>query len=126
MAGHSVIVKPISARIPMSLYEQAAPIVKAMNGPSWGQLVAWACELHMAEVLARIEQAATVDPRAPRGHNRIAAGGQLISARVTDVELAAIQRTREHAIHDLGIDPTNTALVIAGLTVGARVVGSDR
>ena len=126
MAGHSVIVKTISARIPMSLYEQAAPIVKVMNGPSWGQLVASACELHMAEVLAHIEQASAFDPRAPRGHNRVGVGGQLISARVTAPELAAIERTRDHAIHDLGIDPTNTALVIAGLTVGARAAGGER
>lgn len=121
MAG-SLIAKVISARIPAPLYEKTSPIVKAINGPSWGQLVAWACELEMGDVLAHIERASVVDVRAPRGHNRVGAGGHLISARLTAPEMAAVERTMNHARDHLGIDTTSTKLVIAALTVASRQV----
>ena len=112
-----------AARIPISLYEAAEYLVKGPGKPSWGQLIAAACEGNHEEVVEAVVDRLGQDTRggAPRGQNRRAVATTQITARFAPDELAPFQAAMAEAIARAqrldGASVTATAVVTAALDI---------
>ena len=112
-----------AARIPISLYEAAEYLVKGPGKPSWGQLIAAACEDNQGEIVQAVVDRLGQNVRggAPRGQNRRAAATTQITARFSPDELEPFQAVLSEATARAerfdGAPVTATAVVTAALGV---------
>lgn len=109
-----------SARIPMTLYLEAVEITGREGGPSWGQLVAWTCEDHKADVIRQLGIEATPVERVPRGRPAPRKQLQPIAARMTEPEAECFNRVKIAASEALVETPSNARIVEAALRVAVR------
>ena len=115
----------VPAKVPQSLYHQAAPLVKGVGRPSWGQLVAWTCRDQRDAVVRHIESLVTAWEEDRRGGpagvaNKVAEGSSQVTARMTDTELGWFLAVLEEVP-----EATRTEGVIAALGVALENAEGD-
>lgn len=111
-------VAQVGVRLPRDLYEQVQTLLSTRTTrPSWGQLVAWACEDHPEDVLAKAWDSLERSRRTPRGQ-RLAEEGTLVTLRLMPPELEIFDALLDRARARGAV--TKKALAIAALRVSAR------
>ena len=123
--GEPARITAVAARVPGDLYDLASPMVKGVDRPSWGQLVAWTCQDRSAEVAKEVDRTlhAAGSPRRPRGQNRAAAAAMQVTARLLSDELASVDALRR-ADPATGEPVTRSVVVNAALRAAVAAAGT--